>query len=66
MQMSKKNNSWAEATVWFCDALEGKERTQFIENIEEHVEHAMFMKYPKTQIRKYNDLLSRLVKKFGH
>tara|TARA_E500000318_G_scaffold79599_1_gene74628 strand:+ start:400 stop:594 length:195 start_codon:yes stop_codon:yes gene_type:complete len=64
--MPRLNKSWVEATLWFCEALEGKERTQFIENIEEHVEHAMFMKYSKTQIRKYNDLFSRLVKKFGH
>jgi len=66
MQMSKRNKNWVEATIWFCEALPGEERTVFIENIEEHLEHSMHLKYPKIYIRKYYDLLSRLIKKFGH
>jgi len=66
MQM-KTSREFIQDTIKLVRSMEdGQERMDFIENIHEHVEHAIYMKYPAKTIREYRDLLSKLIKNFGH
>lgn len=66
MQM-KSSKEFIQDTIKLVKSMdEGEERMDFIENIHEHVEHAIYMRYPQKQIKEYSDLLSKLIKNFGH
>lgn len=62
----KSTKQFIKDTVKLVRSMEGLDRMDFIENIHEHLEHAINMKYSKTQIKEYSDLFSKLVKNFGH
>jgi len=66
MLMSLNNELVIIATLALCKELEGVDKTDFIENIWEHYEHAIFMKYPVRERKRYYELLSELIKNFGH
>lgn len=62
----KTTKEFIQDTVKLVRSMEGLDRMDFIENIHEHLEHAIHMKYPRKQIKEYRDLFSKLVKNFGH
>ena len=62
----KSTKEFIADTVKLVRSMEGSDRMDFIENIHEHLEHALHTKYPRKQIKEYSDLFSKLVKNFGH
>ena len=66
MRMSVDHKLVIISTVELCGELEGLDRTEFIESIHDHYEHSIFMKYPLRERKRYYELLSELVKNFGH
>ena len=66
MQMSIDNQLIILSTLALVKELDGPDRTDFIENIWEHYDHALFMRYPNRERKRYYELLSELVKNFGH
>ena len=51
----KSTKEFIQDTVKLVRSMEGLDRMDFIENIHEHLEHAL-----------HSDLFSKLVKNFGH
>ncbi len=66
MQM-KTSKEFIQDTLEIVKSMDdGHERVDFIESIYEHLEYAINAKYPLKQIREYRDLLTKLIKTFGH
>ena len=55
-------------TIEFCGALLGPEKSDFIDIIRSQRDHAYrhYKKYTLRECRKFDDLLTKLIKKFGH
>ena len=67
MQMAKNESlRLARETIILVQALPGEERTDFINLIYDQYKHSKSHLYPKSEVRKFYDLLSKLVKTFGH
>ena len=67
MLMSKINNQLVIiSTIALCKELEGIDKTDFIDDIWEHYEHSIFMKHSPKERKRYYELLSELIKTFGH
>ena len=50
----------------FVKALPGEVKTEYIENILDDYEFCISQNYPKPTIKKFYELFTKLVKKFGH
>ena len=67
MQMAKNESlRIAKATMAVVEGMPGEERTEFIDLIFDQYRHSKKMLYHKSEVRKFYDLLSKLVKTFGH
>ena len=66
MQMSKVPRGLINKTIYFVDALPGEVKTEYIENILDDYEFCKSQNYPKPTIKKFYELFTKLVKKFGH
>ena len=67
MQMSKNESlRLAKETIIAVQSMTGQERTDFIDLIYDQYKHSKRHLYPKSEVRKFYDLLSKLVKTFGH
>ena len=55
-------------TIEFCSTLLGQEKSDFIDIIRSQRDHAYkhYKKYTLMECRKFDDLLTKLIKKFGH
>tara|TARA_R100001163_G_C5058484_1_gene195097 strand:+ start:671 stop:865 length:195 start_codon:yes stop_codon:yes gene_type:complete len=63
----KTSKEFINDTIELVKSMDdGLERMDFIEGIHESVEHAIYMRYPLKQVREYRDLLTKLIKNFGH
>ena len=57
-----------EDTMVFCGTLLPEDKTAFIDIIRSQRDHAYkhYKKYTLRECRKFDDLLTKLIKKFGH
>ncbi len=66
MQMSKIPRDLVNKTIWFVEELSGEERTEYIDNILDDYEFVRSQNYPKPTVKKFYELFTKLIKKFGH
>ena len=67
MRMSENESKrLTDETVKWVSAMSGEGKTDFIDLIFDQYKHSKRHLYPKREVRKFYDLLSQLVKKFGH
>ena len=67
MQMSEKTSKQlAEETIAYASEMSPESRNDFIDLISDQYQIALHRKYPKREVRKFSDLLTKLVKKFGN
>ena len=66
MQMSRVPRGLVNKTIYFVKALPGEVKTEYIENILDDYEFCIYKNYPKPTIKKFYELFTKLVKKFGH
>jgi|TARA_R100001463_G_scaffold21231_1_gene51231 hypothetical protein len=64
--MSKVPRGLVSKTIYFVEALPGDEKTRYIEEILEDYYFIKSQDYPKPTIKKFYELFTKLVKKFGH
>ena len=66
MQMSRTVKDFVKRTIYFVDALDGEQRTQYIDDILDDYHFVRSQNYPKSTVKKFYELFTKLVKKFGH
>ena len=66
MQMSRVPRGLVNKTIYFVKALPGEVKTEYIENILDDYEFCISQNYPKPTVKKFYELFTKLVKKFGH
>ena len=67
MQMDQENHrKLLDASLDFCKSLDGKDRTEFIEEALQDYKWTSYIKSPREVQRQIRELFSRLVKNFGH
>ena len=66
MQMSERSEKLASDTISYVREMNGQDKTDFIELIFSQYKASRKMRYPKREVLKFYDLLSKLVKTFGH
>ena len=66
MQMSKIPRNIVNKTIYFVSVLTGEEKTRYIEEILDDYEFVKSQHYPKATVKKFYELFTKLVKKFGH
>ena len=67
MQMSEKTHrGLVNKTLWFVESLDGEQKTDYIEDILTDYYFVKSQSYPKPTIKKFYELFTKLVKKFGH
>ena len=66
MQMSERSEKLATETISYVKEMDGQDRTDFIDLIFSQYKSSRKLKYPKREVLKFYDLLSQLVKTFGH
>jgi|TARA_Y100000592_G_scaffold39882_1_gene63237 hypothetical protein len=64
--MSKVPRGLVSKTIFFVSALSGDERTRYIEEILDDYYWIKSQRYPKATVKKFYELFTKLVKKFGH
>jgi len=53
-------------TIEYAEDMDPMERNGFIDLISDQYHIAKHRKYPKREVKKFSDLLTKLVKKFGN
>ena len=67
MQMEKKTSrKLTIETIEYAEHMDPMERNGFIDLISDQYHIAKHRKYPKREVKKFSDLLTKLVKKFGN
>lgn len=66
MQMSSRSEKLTKETFTYVREMEGRDKTDFIDIIFSQYKASRRLKYPKSEVLKFYDLLSKLVKTFGH
>ncbi len=67
MLMNNTNHSkLIEASLDFCNSLDGKQRTEFIEDALDDYKWTTYVRSPREVQRQFRELFSKLVKNFGH
>tara|TARA_A100001201_G_scaffold29314_1_gene31669 strand:- start:668 stop:868 length:201 start_codon:yes stop_codon:yes gene_type:complete len=66
MQMAERSEKLANETISYVKEMNGQDKTDFIDLIFSQYKASRRMKYPKREVLKFYDLLSKLVKTFGH
>ena len=67
MQMEKKTSrKLTIETIEYAEDMDPMERNGFIDLISDQYHIAKHRKYPKREVKKFSDLLTKLVKKFGN
>lgn len=66
MQMSGRSEKLTKQTFTYVREMEGRDKTDFIDIIFSQYKASRRLKYPKREVLKFYDLLSKLVKTFGH
>jgi hypothetical protein len=66
MQMEKSPKGLINKTIGFVKSLPGDEKTTYIEEMLDDYYFVRSQNYPKPTIKKFYELFTKLVKKFGH
>ncbi len=66
MLMDVFDKKYIKATVEFCKELEGKEKSDFINEAMEDYEFSITAGAPYIVQRRFRELFTKLVKTFGH
>ena len=67
MQMEyKTSRKLAQETIEYAAEMDPMERNGFIDLISDQYHIAKHRKYHKQEVKKFSDLLTKLVKKFGN
>jgi hypothetical protein len=66
MQMSERSEKLTNETISYVREMNGQDRTDFIDLIYDQYKHSKRHLYPKSEVRKFYDMLSKLIKAFGH
>jgi hypothetical protein len=67
MQMSgKTSKQLAEETIAYAGQMSPMTRNDFIDLISDQYLIADYRRYPKREVKKFSDLLTKLIKKFGN
>ena len=67
MQMEyKTSRKLTQETIEYAAEMDPIERNNFLDLISDQYHIAKHKKYPKREVKKFSDLLTKLVKKFGN
>ena len=66
MQMSERSEKLTDETISYVREMNGQDRTDFIDLIFDQYKSSRKLNYPKREVMKFYDMLSKLVKAFGH
>jgi len=66
MLMTRVPKGYISKTIYFVEALPGEEKTRYIEEILDEYYFTKSQDYPKPTVKKFYELFTKLVKKFGH
>jgi|TARA_Y100001938_G_scaffold57172_1_gene79714 hypothetical protein len=66
MLMDKAPKNLVSKTIWFVESLPGEQKTTYIEEILEDYYFVRSQNYPKATVKKFYELFTKLVKKFGN
>jgi len=67
MQMEyKTSKKLTQETIEYAADMNPMERNGFIDLMSDQYHIAIHKKYPKREVKKFSDLLTKLVKKFGN
>jgi len=67
MQMENKTSrKLTQETIEYAAEMDPMERNSFIDLMSDQYHIARHKKYPKREVKKFSDLLTKLVKKFGN
>ena len=67
MQMEyKTSRKLTQETIEYASEMDPMERNGFIDLISDQYHIAKHRRYPKREVKKFSDLLTKLVKKFGN
>jgi hypothetical protein len=67
MQMEKKTSKeLTSETIQYAAEMMPMDRNDFIDLISDQYHIAKHRKYPQREVKKFSDLLTKLVKKFGN
>ena len=67
MQMEyKTSKKLTQETIEYAAEMNPMERNGFIDLMSDQYHIARHKKYPKREVKKFSDLLTKLVKKFGN
>jgi hypothetical protein len=66
MQMSERSEKLATETISYVKEMDGQNKTDFIDLIFSQYKSSRKLGYPKREVLKFYDLLTKLVKTFGH
>jgi len=64
--MADRSEKLATETISYVAEMEGQERTDFIDLIFSQYKESRKLNYPKREVLKFYDLLTKLVETFGH
>jgi hypothetical protein len=66
MHMSKTPRGLVNRTLYFVQTLTGEQKTEYIEEILDDYHFVKSQNYPKATVKKFYELFTKLVKKFGN
>ena len=66
MQMEKNPKGLINRTISFVKSLPGDEKTTYIDEMLDDYHFVKSQNYPKATVKKFYELFTKLVKKFGH
>ncbi len=66
MQMSKIPKGIVKKTLYFVKELDGKQRSIYIDEVLDDYQFVVSQRYPKATVKVFYELLTKLIKKFGH
>jgi len=67
MQMGTKlTKTLTQETIEYAEDMSPLDRNEFIDLISDQYHIARHRKYPQREVKKFSDLLTKLVKKFGN
>ena len=62
----KASKKLAQETIEYANEMTPMDRNDFIDLMSDQYHIAKHRKYPKREVKKFSDLLTKLVKKFGN
>jgi len=63
---TKTSKRLTQDTIEYADKMTPMDRNDFIDLMSDQYQIAIYKNYPKREVKKFSDLLTKLFKKFGN